>query len=85
MIEGAEKGKGSVEDGIQFLRSFKKIVIHPRCKGAIGDFLNYRFKRDRHTNEILPIPKEGSDHWPDLARYALEKYIKRGVSIYDVL
>lgn len=84
-IEGAKKGKGSVEDGIQFLRSFEKIIIHPRCKGAIGDFTNYRWKKDRITDAILPVPKEGSDHWPDTARYALEKYIKNDVTIYDIL
>ncbi len=75
-IVGAKKGPGSVEDGIQFLRSFEKIVIHPRCPRAKDNFSNYRFKRDRITNEILPIPIEGSDHWPDTARYALEDYIK---------
>ena len=85
MIEGAEKGKGSVEDGIQFLRMFQKIIIHPRCKGAIDDFQNYRFKRDRHTSEVLPIPADGSDHAPDACRYGLEKYVKGKVSIYDVL
>ncbi len=75
-IVGAKKGKGSVEDGIQFLRSFEKIVIHPRCPKAKDNFANYRFKRDKITNEILPIPAEGSDHWPDTARYALEDYTK---------
>ncbi len=75
-IVGAEKGKGSVEDGIQFLRGFERIVIHPRCRGAIDNFSNYKWKRDRITNEILPIPADGSDHWPDSARYALEKYVK---------
>lgn len=73
---GAKKGKGSVEDGIQFLRSFEKIILHPRCKHAIEEFGNFRWKRDKITNEILPIPSEGSDHWPDTARYALEDYIK---------
>lgn len=75
-IVGAKKGKGSVEDGIEFLRSFESITIHPKCKGAINNFSNYRWKRDKVTQEILPIPAEGSDHWPDSARYALEGYIK---------
>ena len=83
-IIGAEKGKGSVEDGIQFLRGFEKIIIHPRCTGAQGDFQNYRWKTDKITGAILPIPAEKSDHWPDLARYALEPYIKAKVSIFDV-
>lgn len=78
-IVGAEKGKGSVEDGIEFIRSFEAIVIHPRCRGSIDNFTNYRWKRDRVTNEILPIPADGSDHAPDSARYALESYIKAKV------
>ena len=84
-IEGAEKGKGSVEDGIQFIRGFKEIIIHPRFVHTIEDFENYRWKRDKITDEILPIPKEGSDHAPDACRYALERYIKRVVSCWDVI
>lgn len=76
IIEGAKKGKGSIEDGIQFLRAFEEIIIHPRCKHALDNFSNYKWKQDRITNEILPIPAEGSDHWPDAARYALEDYMK---------
>ena len=75
-IVGAEKGKGSVEDGIEFLRGFEKIIIHPRCKGAIDNFTNYRWKQDKITNEILPIPMDASNHTPDAVRYALESYIK---------
>ena len=74
---GAKKGAGSVEDGIQFLRGFEEIIIHPRCTGAKGDFSNYKWKQDKITQEILPIPADGSDHWTDLARYALEDYIKQ--------
>ena len=76
-IVGAKKGKGSVEDGIQFLRGFEEIVIHPRCEGAKDNFTNWKWKKDKITGAILPIPEEGSDHWPDLARYALEPYIKK--------
>lgn len=76
-IVGAEKGKGSVEDGIEYLRGFEKIVIHPRCKGAIDNFTNYRWKQDRATNEILPIPLDSNNHVPDAIRYALEKLIKQ--------
>lgn len=79
LIEGAEKAKGSVEDGIQFLRSFERIVIHPRCKGTITDFENYRWKKDRITNEILPVPLDKSNHAVDALRYALEQYCKAKV------
>lgn len=84
-IRGAEKGKGSVEDGIEFLRSFEEIVIHPRCKGAIDNFRNYKWKQDKITQAILPIPDGGSDHVPDACRYALERYIKKSLSAFDVL
>ena len=83
-IQGAEKGPGSVEDGIQFLRGFENIIIHPDCKGSASDFSNYRWKTDRLTNEILPVPQSGSDHAPDAVRYALEVYIKGKMSVYDI-
>lgn len=79
LIVGAEKGKGSVEDGIQFLRSFEKIIIHPRCTGAKTDFSNYRWKKDRITDQILPVPIDAANHAVDAQRYALEKYIKAKV------
>jgi phage terminase large subunit len=83
-IEGTEKGKGSVEDGIQFLRSFEQIVIHPRCKHTYDDFNAYKWKQDKITNEILPIPVDASNHACDAARYSIEPYIKRHVTIFDV-
>ena len=83
-IVGAEKGKGSVEDGIEFLRGFEQIVIHPRCKGAIDNFTNYKWKQDKITQAVLPIPASGSDHVPDAVRYALERYIKQKVSVFDL-
>lgn len=83
-IVGAEKGKGSVEDGIEFLRSFEQIIIHSRCRGAIDNFSNYKWKQDKITEEILPIPAAGSDHVPDACRYALERWIKKKVTIFDI-
>jgi phage terminase large subunit len=61
-VIGAEKGQGSVEDGISFLRSFEKIIIHPRCQGAKHNFENYRWKQDRITQEILPVPVDKHNH-----------------------
>ena len=83
--QGSIKGKGSVEDGIEFLRNFESIVIHPRCKGAIDNFENYRWKQDRFSGDILPIPLDSSNHVPDACRYALEDWIKGQATIYDVL
>lgn len=83
-IEGAEKWSGSVEDGITFLRSFKEIMIHPRCKHTIAEANAYEYKTDRLTGEILPdIVDKNNHHW-DAIRYALFKLIKRkGKSYYD--
>lgn len=83
-IVGAEKGKGSVEDGIQFVRGFEEIIIHTRCPGTRSDYENYRWKTDKITGDILPVPAEGSDHSTDATRYALEPYTKAKVSIFDV-
>ena len=84
-IKGSLKGKGSVEDGIMFLRSFEAIVIHPRCKGSIDNFGNYRWKTDKVTGLVLPIPVDKANHVPDACRYALEKWIRVKLSIADVL
>lgn len=84
MCVGAEKGPGSVEDGIEFLKNFEAIVIHPSCKGSIGDFGNYRWKVDKVTDQILPIPVDKSNHACDAARYALEPYMKANVSLFEI-
>lgn len=70
------EGKLTIEEGIQYLRSFEKIVIHPRCKGALEDFSNYRWKQDSKTQEVLTIPVDKSNHTPDNVRYALKPLIK---------
>ena len=84
-IEPVKKWQGSVEEGIQFIRSFEEVVIHTRCPHTYSDFNNYKWKTDKITNEVLPIPADGSDHAPDACRYALEPYIKNKVSCFDVL
>ncbi len=80
----AEKGPGSVEDGIEFLKNFEAIIVHPNCTGSAGDFGNYRWKVDRITDEVLPIPVDKSNHACDAARYALEPYMKGECSIFDI-
>lgn len=84
-IVGAEKGPGSLEDGIQFLRAFEKIYIHAtNAKGTAADAQNYRWKVDKISGKILPIPVDASNDYIDALRYALEKYIKKKVSIFDL-
>lgn len=61
-IRGAIKGKGSVEDGIEFLKSFEGIMIHPRCKHTIDEFRHYSYKVDRLTGDPLPVLEDKYNH-----------------------
>lgn len=76
-ITPAAKGPGSVEDGIEFLRSFD-IVVHPRCKHVIDELGKYAFKIDPHTNEVLPVLEDKFNHTIDALRYALEELRRTG-------
>lgn len=71
-IRGAKKGKGSVEEGIKFLQSYK-IVVHERCKHTIDELKLYCYKTDKLTGEILPVLEDKNNHLIDALRYALEK------------
>jgi len=74
--EGAPKWPGSVEDGIRFLRSFKEIVVHPRCKGLIKEFRLYSYKVDRLTGDIRSGMVDANNHGIDALRYAVAPLIK---------
>jgi len=65
------KGPGSVEDGIEFLKSYD-IVVHPRCQHTIGELTTYSYKIDPRTDEVLPQLADNNNHILDSARYALE-------------
>ena len=71
-----EKGAKSVEDGIAYMRGFKRIYIHPRCKDTIEEFRYYSYKIDRLTGDILPVIVDKWNHCIDSIRYALEPLIK---------
>lgn len=77
-IAPAPKWPGSVEDGITFLRGYRRIVIDPRCKRMIDDAKLYRYKTDPKTNEVLPILIKAHDDGWDALRYGLSGRIKRG-------
>lgn len=70
-IVPAVKGPGSVEDGINFLRSYD-IVVHPRCHHLIDELIHYCWAVDRQTGEILPKLADAHNHVIDALRYALE-------------
>ena len=84
-IIGAKKGKGSVEDGVEFLKSFDKIIIHPRCQGTIQEFMLYSYKIERLTGDIMPVIEDKHNHFIDAIRYALEPLIKSNKVIFEAL
>lgn len=70
-MQPAQKGKGSIEEGIAFLQSFD-IVVHPRCTHLIDELKTYSYKRDPLTEEVLPIIEDKNNHVIDALRYACE-------------
>ena len=76
-IKACEKGKGSVEDGVEFIKSFKKVIIHERCKETQKEFDLYSYKIDRLSGDILPQLVDANNHVIDALRYALEPIMKR--------
>jgi len=76
-IVACEKGKGSVEDGVEFIKSFRQVVIHSRCRNTVNEFDLYSYKIDRHSGDILPVIVDANNHAIDSLRYALEPIMKR--------
>lgn len=95
-IRGAKKWAGSVEEGIEYLKSFKKIIIHSRCINLAKEFENYSYIIDQETREVLPKINDKKDRIKenegdemgikddgiDAIRYALSTYIKKAPNIY---
>ena len=75
-IVGVKKGKGSVEDGVEFIKSFDTVIIHPDCKNVADEFRLYSYKTDRLSGDILPILIDANNHWIDAIRYALEPIMR---------
>ena len=79
--ESADKWPGSVEDGVQFIRSFRQIVVHPRCKNTIGEMKLYSYKVDRYSGDVLPVIVDANNHYMDAIRYALAPIIRHPVMV----
>ncbi len=85
-IEAADKWKGSVEDGIEWLKSFEKIIIHTDCPHMKDEARNYSYKVDRLTQQVTVDIVDLHNHCWDALRYALDPLIQAGrAGILDVL
>lgn len=82
-ISGASKWKGSVEDGIAYINSFKKIYVHKRCVKVAEEGRRYSYKVDpRQLDEkgnpvVLPEVVDDWNHGWDAIRYSLDGYIQQ--------
>ena len=70
-IMSAVKGPKSVEEGIEWLKSYD-VVVHPRCVHTIDELTLYSYKTDPLTGKILPILEDKKNHVIDALRYACE-------------
>ena len=70
-INAAIKGPKSLEEGVEFLKSYD-IVVHPRCQHVIDELTLYSYKIDPLTAQVLPALADKDNHCIDAVRYALE-------------
>lgn len=74
-VKGSVKGKGSVEAGVEFIKSHEN-VIHPDCPNIAKEFKMFSYRVDRQSGQVLPILASGWDHAIDGGRYALEPVMR---------
>lgn len=85
-IVGAEKGQGSVEQGIQFVQD-KKISITKQSLKTIKAYRNYLWLQDKRTGKFLRTPDDTIHEWSnpmDAIRYGFNGTVKskQAVSIH---
>jgi phage terminase large subunit len=67
----AVKGARSLEEGVEFLKSYD-IIVHPRCTHTIDELTTYSYEVDDLTGLVLPKLKDKDNHVIDALRYACE-------------
>ena len=70
-IMPAVKGPKSLEEGVEWLKSFD-IIVHPRCIHTIDELTLYSYKTDPLTGKVLPVLEDKKNHVIDALRYACE-------------
>jgi phage terminase large subunit len=81
-IVPALKGARSLEEGVEFLKSFD-IIVHPRCRHTIDELTMYSYRTDPLTGTIMPVLQDKNNHIIDAVRYACEgarRAVKRTIS-----
>jgi phage terminase large subunit len=70
-IAPALKGPRSLEEGVEFLKSYD-IVVHPRCEQLISELTLYSYKVDSLTGQVTSVLEDKDNHMIDALRYAVE-------------
>jgi phage terminase large subunit len=69
-ITGAQKGRDSILNGIQFIQQFK-IYVHPKCVNTILELSSYVWDKGKDGQQINK-PIDYFNHILDALRYAVE-------------
>ncbi len=83
-MRSSKKGKGSIIDGIEHIRSYERIVIHPRCIHTIDEFRLYCYVVNEITGEVSNKIRDKYNHIIDALRYALEDIMRHKRQIQSV-
>lgn len=75
-LADAQKGPGSVMQGIQYIMQYD-IVVDERCVKTIEELENYTWKKNKKTNEYINEPVDSYNHCIDAIRYAIQDNIYR--------
>lgn len=82
-IVGAQKGPGSVDQGIQFVQD-QKISVTKRSLKTIKAYRNYLWAQDRRTGRFVKMPDDAIHEWSnpmDAIRYGFNGVVKMKKSI----
>ncbi len=80
LIKACTKWKGSVEDGVAFLQSFKAIYVHPDAECCFSELSAYNYKRDANGDPTAII-EDSNNHYADALRYAIEPLLRKDPEI----
>lgn len=70
-IAPALKGARSVEEGVEFLKSYD-LIVHPRCQHLIDELTHYSYRVDSLTGQVTAVLEDKDNHMIDALRYAVE-------------
>ena len=75
-IVGAQKGKDSINSGIDFLLDYE-IIVNSHLVEFMTEFNNYCWAIDKKTNKSTNKPVDDFNHFIDSLRYSTERYQKK--------